>query len=285
MLKFTVKMASTAALLAIASPLVAQDAAAPGPNTVVATVNGTEITLGQMIISRSQLPPQYQQLPDEVLFEGVLDQLIQQQVLADTLEADPTRVTIALQNERRGLLAGEVINSVVEEAMTDEAIQAIYDELVLGAGPAQEFNASHILVETEEESAAVVARLNAGEAFADLARELSLDPGSGANGGELGWFGLGMMVPPFEQAVSDLEVGAVSDPVQTQFGWHIIQLNDKRDMVPPTLEEVREELESQVRQNAIEDLLSGLLDEAVIVRPEDGAFDPSVLLNLGLLSE
>ena len=271
MLKFTVKMASTALLLAIASPLVAQDAAAPGPNTVVATVNGTEITLGQMIISRSQLPPQYQQLPDDVLFDGVLDQLIQQQVLADTLEADPTRVTIALQNERRGLLAGEVINSVVEEAMTDEAIQAIYDELVLG--------------ETEEESAAVVARLNAGEAFADLARELSLDPGSGANGGELGWFGLGMMVPPFEQAVSDLEVGAVSDPVQTQFGWHIIQLNDKRDMVPPTLEEVREELESQVRQNAIEDLLSGLLDAAVVVRPEDGAFDPSVLLNLGLLSE
>lgn len=285
MLRFSTKMASTALLLAMAAPATAQDAEVPDPNTVVATVDGTPITLGQMIISRNQLPPQYQQLPDDVLFDGVLDQLIQQQVLADTLEADPTRVTIALENERRGLLAGEVINTLVEEAMSEEALQALYDELVLGSGPAREFNASHILVETEEESAAVVARLNAGEEFAALAQELSLDPGSGANGGQLGWFGLGMMVPEFEQTVAELEVGAVSDPVQTQFGWHIILLNETRDMVPPTLEEVREELESQVRQDAIEGLLTSLLETADVVRPEEGAFDPTILLNLSILAD
>lgn len=285
MLRFSTKMATTALLLAMAVPATAQDAELPDPNTVVATVDGTPITLGQMIISRNQLPPQYQQLPDDVLFDGVLDQLIQQQVLADTLEADPTRVTIALENERRGLLAGEVINTLVEEAMSEEALQALYDELVLGAGPAREFNASHILVETEEESAAVVARLNAGEDFAALAQELSLDPGSGANGGQLGWFGLGMMVPEFEQTVAELDVGAVSDPVQTQFGWHIILLNDARDMVPPTLEEVREELEAQARQEAIEGLLTSLLETADVVRPEDGAFDPAILLNLSILAD
>jgi peptidyl-prolyl cis-trans isomerase C len=286
MLKYTAKLAAlTVALTASGYAMAESHSEAPGASTVVATVNGTDITLGQMIIARNQLPPQYQQLPPEVLFDGVMDQLIQQQVLADTLAADPVRVTLALENERRSLLAGEVINSIVEGALTEEAIEQVYNDLVVNVGPAKEFNAAHILVATEAEAIAVVERLAAGEVFADLAGELSTDMGSGANGGDLGWFGQGMMVAPFEEAVMALEVGQMSAPVETQFGWHLIVLNEVREQDAPALEEVRAELETQVRNNAIESRLAELLEAAEVVRPEPGAFDPTILGNLDLLAE
>ncbi|SMY07115.1 peptidylprolyl isomerase [Flavimaricola marinus] len=286
MLKYTARVAVLSIALSAGGYAMAEShSEAPGPNTVVATVNGTEITLGQMIIARSQLPPQYQQLPPDVLFSGVMDQLIQQQVLADSLEADPVRVTIALENERRSLLAGEVINTIVEGALTEEAIEQVYNDLVVSVGPAKEFNASHILVATEDEANAVLARIDAGESFEDLAREVSTDMGSGANGGSLGWFGQGMMVAPFEEAVMSLDAGAMSAPVQTQFGWHIIVLNDTREQEAPSLEDVREELENEVRNNAIESRLVELMDAADVVRPEEGAFDPSILSNLDLIAE
>ena len=127
-------------------------ASAQQASDVVATVNGTEITLGEMIITRSQLPQQYQQLPPETLFQGILDQLVQQQVLADTLEDTPARVELALQNQRRSLLAGEAINAMMGEEVSEEELQAAYDEAFADAEATQEFNASHILVETEEEA-------------------------------------------------------------------------------------------------------------------------------------
>lgn len=283
MQRLTASATGSVLALFLATGAVAQDA--PSASDVMATVNGTEITLGQMIITRSQLPPQYQQLPDEVLFDGVLEQLIQQQVLADTLAEVPARVTIALENERRSLLAGEVVNSISDEAVTEAGVTAAYEEMIADMGEAEEFNAAHILVETEEEALAVIDRLDAGEDFADIARELSTDFGSGANGGDLGWFGLGMMVPPFEQAVMALEAGAVSAPVETQFGWHVITLNDTREVTPPALDEVRADIEAELRQQAIEARLTGLLDGADVTRPDAEAVDPAVLRDLSILGE
>lgn len=265
---------------ALAAPVTAQEA-----SDVVATVNGTEITLGQMIIARSQLPPQYQQLGDDVLFDGVLEQLIQQQVLADTVEGEPKRVTIALENERRLLLAGEVVNQIAEEATTDEAVQAAYDATYANAEAATEYNASHILVATEEEAQDVLARLENGEDFDTIAQEVSTDVGSGANGGALGWFGEGMMVEPFESAVMGLEVGETSDPVETQFGFHVIKLNDTREQEPPTLEDVRADIEATLRDEAITARLTEMTDAADIQMPEEGAFDPALLIDLGLLRD
>lgn len=281
--RLTASVTGSVLALFVAGGVAAQDA--PSASDVVATVNGTEITLGQMIITRSQLPPQYQQLPDDVLFNGVLDQLIQQQVLADTLDSDPLRVTLALENERRALLAGEVVNQINNQSVTEEGVMALYDEMVAGMGPAEEFNAAHILVETEDEALAVIARLESGEDFAELARELSTDFGSGANGGDLGWFGTGVMVPPFEEAVLSLEVGEVSAPVETQFGFHIVTLKETRDVTPPALDQVRGELEAELRQRAIQERLASLLDSAEIARPETDAFDPTVLQDLTLLEE
>ena len=261
-------------------------ASAQQASDVVATVNGTEITLGEMIITRSQLPQQYQQLPPEALFQGILDQLVQQQVLADTLEETPARVEYALENQRRSLLAGEAINAMMTEEVSDEELQAAYDEAFADAEATKEYNASHILVETEEEAQAVMERLGAGEDFAEVAKEVSTDPGSGAQGGSLGWFADGMMVAPFQEAVASLETGETTEtPVETQFGFHIIRLDDTRTQEAPSLDDVRDDLASQIQQGKIEERLAELENEADVTRPEEGAFDPAVLTDLGLLEE
>lgn len=259
----------------------AQDATA---DTVIATVGETEITLGQMIIARAQLPQQYTQFPDDVLFQGVLDQLIQQQVLADSLTDVPGRVAFAIENERRSLMAGEVINNITTGAATDDAIAAAYQERYASATPATEYNASHLLVETEEEAIAAKARIDAGEEFADVARDVSTGP-TGPNGGNLGWFAKGQMVAEFEATTVALTVGDVSDPVQTQFGWHVVTLLDTRNKDVPTLDAVRQELFGEIQEAAIQARLSELTEAATIVKPEADAFDPSLISNLDLLDQ
>lgn len=278
---------SMAAILALslAAPAFADGHEGPSADTVVATVNGTDITLGELIITRNQLPAQYQQLPDDMLFSGVLDQLIQQQLLADTMEATPSRVETALINNRRSLMAGEAITALVDAAVTDEAIEALYAETFLSGPAVTEWNASHILVETEEEALAAIARIEAGEEFAAVATELSQDPGSGANGGNLGWFGPGMMVAPFEEAVAATEVGAISAPVESQFGFHVITVLETREQEPPALENISDELAAQIQEQALTSELETLTEAAEIVMPEEGAFDPAILRDLTLLEE
>jgi peptidyl-prolyl cis-trans isomerase C len=263
-----------------AAPAVAQDA--PDADSVIATVNGTEITLGQMIMARTTLPQQYLSLPDDVLFNGILDQLIQQSVLAQTLGDEvPRRVAISLENERRALLAAAVVDDILEGAVTDEALQKAYDELYANAEPTQEWNASHILVDTEEAAAALIQRIADGEEFQSLAREASSDS-SASSGGQLGWFESGMMVPDFEAAVVALEVGEVSDPVQTQFGWHVITLNETRERDVPTLEQVTDDLRPQVERAAVQAKLEALTKAATVERQDEG-FDPALIKNLDLL--
>ena len=162
-----------AAALCLAAPMVTAQSA----SDVVATVNGTDITLGEMIIARTQLPPEYAQLPDEVLFDGILQQLVQQQLLADALEEVPARLDIALKNEARALRANEEVANIATDAVTDEALQAAYDARFAEAQPTTEWNASHILVETEERAAELVEEARAdGADFAELAKEHSTGP-------------------------------------------------------------------------------------------------------------
>ncbi|WP_116086218.1 peptidylprolyl isomerase [Tropicimonas sp. IMCC34011] len=277
--------------LALAMPAAAQDETAEGASTggdvtadtVVATVNGTEITVGNMIVARSTLPQQYQQLPPEVLFQGVLDQLVQQTVLSQ--EADePSRLTeLTLANQRSALMAGEVLLSVAEDAVTDEAIQEAYDAQYSDAEPTREWNASHILVETEEEAQALKTELEEGADFATLAQERSTGP-SGPSGGELGWFGPGMMVPEFEEAVTGMEEGDISDPVQTQFGWHVVKLNETRMQDAPAIDDVRAELAAQVEQNAVQQYVADAVAGADVEESE-AEIDPSILGDLNLVQE
>jgi peptidyl-prolyl cis-trans isomerase C len=274
----------------------APEAAAPAPaapafttpadvsaGTVVATVGGTEITLGHMIVLRNSLPEQYLTLPDDVLYKGILDQLVQQEALVQSL-GDPARAdALRLDNDRRGYLSNVVLQGVVQAAVTDAALQAAYDAKYANAAPATEYNAAHILVATKEEADAIRTELDAGADFATLAQERSTD-GAAANGGDLGWFGVGMMVKPFEDAVVAMQPGTIAGPVQTDFGWHLIQLKETREAAKPTLDEVREELAAEIEQKVIADHVAALEAAATISRPGDG-FDPAIIKDSGLLEE
>ena len=270
-------LSSLALAAAVALPVTAPDE--PSVDTVVATVNDTEITLGHMLVARATLPQQYQQLPDDVLFQGILDQLVQQTALADSFTGElPPRVTLSIENETRSLTAGEAIEGVMAEDVSDEELQAAYDAQYKDAEPEQEFNASHILVETKEEADAIKEELDGGADFAEVAKEKSTGP-SGPGGGSLGWFGPGMMVPEFEEAVAGMEAGGVSEPVETQFGWHVIKLNETRTGEAPALEDVREELETQVRQTKVQTAIESLTEAAKVDRSAAEGIDPTVLKN------
>lgn len=272
-------LAGAALAVLLALPAQAEEVSA---QTVLATVNGESITLGHVVAMRAQLPSQYQSLPDDVLFEGILEQLIQQTVLGQAAGEVSRRAQIQLENERRALQAGEQLDKVLADAVTEEALQAAYDEIFANAEPIPEYNASHILVETEEEAAALIKLLEEGADFAALAREHSTGP-SGPNGGSLDWFSEGMMVEDFENAVVVLEVGQVSPPVQTQFGWHVVILNDKRMQGAPALDEVRDELIELVQNNAVETAVAALLEVATIDRADISGIDPAVLRDDSLM--
>ena len=276
MTKLSAFWGSVALLSALSTNAMAQDVTA---ETVVATVGETEITLGELIVARTQLPQQYQQLPDSLLFEGLLDQLIQQQLLADTVTEVPAVVTYLLRNERRTLLASDVMTDATP---TEEDILNEYTERAASAPGTPEFRASHLLVETQEEAAAAKARIDAGEAFADVAREVSTGP-TGPNGGDLGWFGLGAMVPEFENQITSLEVGGVSEPFETQFGWHVATLVEQRLQSFPSLAELRGTIAAELREATISARLEELTAAADITMPEEGAFDPALINAIELL--
>ena len=278
LLKRLTKLSILAVSLSLATLVTAEDSA--DARTIVATVNETEITLGHLILARQALPEQYSDYPPEMVFKRLLDQLVQQTALAQSTSGDDSKlVKFALENQRRSLLAGSAIDAVMAKDISPEEIQKIYDADFAQTERGREYNASHILVETEETAKALVTALEGGADFAALAKE---EP-TGPNGGQLGWFGAGMVVPPFEQAVRSMQVGVVSAPVQTQFGWHVIGLNESRAMVPPTLIEVRGEIEMQLRQQAAEAHKQALVSAAEVTRMADGDIDPALLLNQALL--
>jgi peptidyl-prolyl cis-trans isomerase C len=279
MLKQTRLSAAVALGLAMAAPVWAEGETA---DTVVATVNGTEITLGQMVALRENLPQQYLTLPDDVLFNGILDQLVQQEVLAQSMTALSRRDEANIVNERRGYLSGVVIAGVAEGAVTDEALQKAYDDRFKDAVPQTEYFAAHILVDTEEKAKELKAQLDAGADFAELAKANSMDPGSGAAGGDLGWFGIGVMVKPFEDAVVNAEVGKVSEPIKTDFGWHLVLVKETRVAAQPTLDDLREELAAEIENKAIEDHLTALTEAAKVEKPGAG-IDPTLLKDPALI--
>ena len=268
-----------ACVFGLVAPAAAQDVSA---DTVVATVNGTAITLGHMIVLRETLPEQYQALPDDVLFKGILEQLIQQAALEQSLAGKTTkRDALALENSRRGYLSGVALEGVVAAAVTDTALQAAYDAKYAGAGGQTEYHAAHILVDTQEKAAALKAEIDGGADFAELARANSTD-GAAESGGDLGWFGPGMMVKPFEDAVLAMKPGEVAGPVQTQFGWHLIKLAETRIASAPPLDQVRDELATEIEKTAVAAAIDALTAAATVTRPGEG-IDPAALKDQSLL--
>ena len=269
------RISGAAALISAAffamSPLHAEDVTA---QTVVATINGTQITVGHLIAARQSLPPQYQSLTDEQLYDGILNQIVQQEILKQSAGEIGEALKYQIENEERVVIAGSMLETIAKEAVNDASLKAAYDAKFAEFEPGREYHAAHILVETEDEAKALIADLDAGADFADLAREKSTGP-SGPNGGDLGWFGLGMMVPEFEQVVVGMEEGTVSAPVKTQFGWHVIKLMETRLSEVPPLTDVQDELAAEIQDKAIQDKIASLESDGSVERVD--GIDPSVL--------
>ena len=256
---------------------------APTSETVVVTVYGKDITVGHVIALANRLPDRFKQLPDIDLFKGVVDQLIQQSLLSHEVDADSKAIRLSIENEIRALLATVALGEVEDAATTDELIEKAYNDQYSDATGTQEFNAAHILVKTENEAKDLITKLESGVDFAQLARAKSTGP-SGPNGGALGWFGLGQMVPQFEQAVVIMDIGGISPPVKTQFGWHVIKLNEKREKPAAPLVDVRAQLIERLQAVAVEKYLNNIELTADIKR-SDRKFDPSIIRQSKLLAD
>ena len=254
-------------------------------STVVAIVNGTEITLGHVILVREGLPAQYQSLHDDRLFRSIIEQLIQQTLLSQDRNAtDTLRTQLTIDNNLRMMRASEAVDLISSQEIGEEDIVAAYQAKFVDAQAEREFNASHILVETEESAIDLIERVKAGVDFAELAKELSTGP-SGPNGGQLGWFQKGIMVAPFEETVMAMQTGAISGPVKTDFGWHVIKLNNVRDLPVQPLEQVRDEIFAQLQQQAVLERIGQLQETGDIVRTEFGELNPGLLRDLTLLDK
>ncbi|WP_372840088.1 peptidylprolyl isomerase [Phaeovulum sp.] len=274
-------LAAGAIALAFATPLRADDLSA---DTVVATVNGTNITLGQMVALRAGLPEGYLVLPDDILFDGILQQLIQQLALAQIAETQLTPYDMdMIEVQRLNYLASVMLDEAVADSISEEKVQAAYDAQYVSAAPVREYNAAHILVATEEEAKAIRAELDAGGDFAAIAREKSTD-GAAAAGGDLGWFTLDLMVEPFAVAVGQLEAGQIGGPVQTEFGWHLIKVSETRLAEVPALEAVRSDIENTLQMNAVQERLDLAVAEAQVTQTIDG-IDKAILKELAQSAE
>ena len=240
--------------------------AAPAPNAfsqeriLVAKLNGEDIYLDEVLRLVEKLPDEIRQQPLETYFDRLVDDIVDSRLAATAgNEAGLTndeRVIEQMSIAAQRVLAEAWINSELRKSITDEAVQQAYDIFVADEQSRHEVRARHILVKEKTEAEAVISELQGGADFAELAKKRSTGP-SGPNGGDLGYFPRGAMVPAFENAAFALAAGSFTQtPVQTQFGWHIILVEEKRIAEAPTIEE----LAPQLRQNLISQNLGRLLD-------------------------
>jgi peptidyl-prolyl cis-trans isomerase C len=265
------------------SPLMAQEtapaaeaapAAAPvDPAAVVATVNGKPVTEADLALAEGELAQQFARLAPEQRRAAALSAAIEikvmaAQAVADGLDKDPDFKRRAEFLQERAL-HGEMVEKQVVGKITDDEIRARYDKEITAVPPANELHARHILVKTKEEADAIIKQLDDGADFQKLANEHTSDPSGKTNGGDLGYFGPGQMVPEFDKAAGALEVGAYTkEPVQTQFGWHIIKLEDKRAKQPPAFDAVKENVRSMIVRDKYFELVKSLRAAAKVEIPD-----------------
>jgi peptidyl-prolyl cis-trans isomerase C len=243
-----------------AAPAPAAPAPAAPADPTLATVNGTPIHLSDVQNAGNDLPAQMQQLPPDQLFPLLVNQLIDRQALliaaqSENLQNDP-KIQAAMQAAANEKLENAYVQQQIAPAITDAAVQAEYQKDYAGKpGPAQ-VEAKHILVKTQAEAQAIINKLNHGADFSKLAIADSIDPGA-KNGGELGWFSQTEMVPAFANAAFALKPGEYTKtPVQTQFGWHVILCEGKRQAPAPAFADVKDQIRQSLADAAIKSTLN-----------------------------
>ena len=238
--------------------------AADSDSPTIATVNGEIITELQRDTHAAQFAARGQQATDEVITDELISlELMRQEAIKQGLDKSP-EMEAEMKIMRARVLANTLLNNFTESVDTsDETLQAEYDKQIADT-EVSEYNASHILVEDEAKAKEIILELDDGADFAEAAKKYSTGP-SGENGGDLGWFDQGAMVPEFSAAAAELEVGKYSaEPVKTQFGYHIIHLADKRAKEPQPFESIKDQIRGVVIRERIADFVDGLHSAATI---------------------
>ena len=234
----------------------------------VATLNGETIYLDEVMQIAEQLPEEYRRQPLDSYFGQLVDDVINTRLAAKAATADGLQneelIIEAIRIATNRILAEAYMASEVRKDVDDAAIEAAYERFVADSDSREEISARHILVNSEEEALGLIEKLKNGADFSALAKEFSTGP-SGPKGGDLGYFGRGQMVPDFEAAAFNLEIGTFSSqPVRTQFGWHVIKLEDKRIAAPATLDEMRGQIANSLSQQALARLIEEMRSDADI---------------------
>jgi peptidyl-prolyl cis-trans isomerase C len=262
--------AATAGCLAVmllAGPVRAED-------KVLAKVNGSEIRQSDVALAEEELGPSLAQMDPATKDENVLAFLIDMKIVAKAAEdkkiADTDDFKKRMAFTRNRLLMDSLLASEGKAATTDESMKKVYEDASKQISGEQEVHARHILVETEDEAKAVEAELKKGADFAELAKKKSKDPGA-SDGGDLGFFTKDQMVPEFSEAAFKLEPGQISDPVKSQFGWHVIKVEEKRARKAPDFDQVKGQIETYVTRKAQADYVAKLREAAKIERMDQAA--------------
>ena len=260
--------------VATAGSLRAQDAKDP----VVAKVNGTEIHQSDLAVAEEeagQLPPMSPDQKKDYLVQFMADMILVSKAAEDKKLGDTPEFKAKLDFARKKLLMEAILKQAGTDAMTDAAMHQVYNDAVKTMSDEQEVHARHILIraaagddkaskEAEDKIKAIIARLKKGEDFAKVASETTEDPSGKATGGDLGYFTKEQMVPEFANVAFSLNKGQISGPVHTQFGWHVIKVEDKRKKPAPTFDEVKPQIEQYVARKAQAEMVTKLRADAKI---------------------
>jgi peptidyl-prolyl cis-trans isomerase C len=256
-------LAVFALVAALGSPVRAQD------DPVVARVNGTDVRQSDLAMAEEDLGSNIPQMTPEAKREYLITFMGDMLLVAKAAEAkkmaDSNEFKQKLAYARTKLLMESYLQTEAKAAVTDAELHKVYDEAVGQMKAEPEVHARHILVETEDEAKAVAAELKKGADFAELAKQKSKDPGA-SDGGDLGWFTKDQMVPEFSEVAFKLEKGQLSDPVKSQFGWHVIKVEDTRMRQPPEFDKVKDQLESYVVRRQQSAVITKLRAEGKIER-------------------
>jgi peptidyl-prolyl cis-trans isomerase C len=266
--------AQTAAPLAPAAP-----AAAPSPDKVVARAEGITVTEGDLALAAEDpalsLPGMGDAQKRDVLVSYMVDLKLGAKAAAAAKVGDNPEFSRKLAYFRDKLLLDEYLDREVKKAVTAEAARKLYDDTVKTMTPEPEVRARHILIDDEGEAKKAYERVKGGESFEKLAQELSTDPGSKTDGGDLGFFTKDRMVAAFAEAAFKLEPGQVSEPVKSQFGWHVIKVEEKRVRPVPPFEEMKDQVDQYLTRKAQQDIVLKLRQSAKIERLDQPADKPA----------
>ena len=226
-------------------------------------VNGKVIKFGSAIIAFSKIQQRNVNFDKNTIFSQIVQQLVNEELLSQKIDKENKLTLLALEHEKRSAKAAQMVSKILKNFPNDELVESAYQNLTNDLRGSLEYNASHILVKEEGQAINIRKDISNGKNFEALAKEHSIGP-TGKNGGNLDWFDLGSMVPEFSTALMVLSEGDISQPVQTNFGWHLIKLNKTREKKIPEFKEIKAQLIQNLRQKKINDYLKSLTENSEI---------------------